>query len=120
MSENLETPRLKLIYEEEIRASLIKQFGYKNKMQTPVLDKIIINMGVGEGSADKKKIEDIINLLNIQDLKKRLMNDIKTVKNQIMHPDQLSENRKNYSEKMVGRLDGKASNRIIDYLLNNI
>ena len=37
-----------------------------------------------------------------------------------MHPDQLSENRKNYSEKMVGRLDGKASNRIIDYLLNNI
>ncbi len=57
MSENLETPRLKLIYEEEIRASLIKQFGYKNKMQTPVLDKIIINMGVGEGSADKKKIE---------------------------------------------------------------
>ncbi len=42
-----------------------------------------------------------------------------TVKDQIMHPDQLSENRRNYSEKMVGRLDGKASNRIIDYLLNN-
>ena len=42
-----------------------------------------------------------------------------TVKDQITHPDKLSENRKNYSEKMVGRLDGKASNRIIDYLLNN-
>ena len=42
-----------------------------------------------------------------------------TVKDQIMHPDQLSENRRNYSQKMVGRLDGKASNRIIDYLLNN-
>ena len=43
-----------------------------------------------------------------------------TVKDQIMHPDQLSENRRNYSEKMVGKLDGKASSRIIDYLLNNI
>jgi len=42
-----------------------------------------------------------------------------TVKDQIVHPDQLSENRRNYSEKMVGRLDGKASCRIIDYLLNN-
>ncbi len=48
MSERLDAPRLKRIYEDEIRPALSKQFGYKNWMQTPVLYKIIINMGVGE------------------------------------------------------------------------
>ena len=57
MPENNLKPRLKQVYEDEIRDALIKQFGYKNHMQTPSLDKIVINMGVGEGSSDKKKIE---------------------------------------------------------------
>ena len=57
MSEHPKAPRLKQIYVDEIRPALSKQFGYKNEMQTPVMNKIIINMGVGEGSADKKKIE---------------------------------------------------------------
>ena len=57
MSENYTAPRLKELYENEISPKLTEQFGYKNRMQQPGLEKIIINMGVGEGSADKKKIE---------------------------------------------------------------
>jgi large subunit ribosomal protein L5 len=36
---------------------LIKEFGYKNSLETPRLDKIVVNMGVGEGSADRKKVD---------------------------------------------------------------
>ena len=57
MSENGAGPRLKEVYENEICPNLMQQFGYANRMQLPGLEKIIINMGVGEGSADKKKIE---------------------------------------------------------------
>ena len=57
MSENGVGPRLKEVYENEICPNLMQQFGYANRMQLPGLEKIIINMGVGEGSADKKKIE---------------------------------------------------------------
>ena len=56
MSENAAKPRLKQVFENEIRPALNEKFGYKNRMQVPSLDKIVINMGVGEGSADKKKI----------------------------------------------------------------
>ncbi len=49
-------PRLRNAYEDKIRASLLEQFGYKNPMQVPKLDKIVINMGVGEGVQDKKKV----------------------------------------------------------------
>ena len=57
MSEIGAGPRLKEVYENEICPNLMQQFGYANRMQLPGLEKIIINMGVGEGSADKKKIE---------------------------------------------------------------
>lgn len=49
-------PRLRTSYEEKVRASLQEKFGYKNPMQVPKLDKIVINMGVGEGVQDKKKV----------------------------------------------------------------
>ena len=49
--------RLKLLYESEIRPQLMQQFGYANIMQAPKLDKIVINMGVGEGASDNKKID---------------------------------------------------------------
>jgi large subunit ribosomal protein L5 len=49
--------RLKVQFEEAIRGKLAEQFGFKNKLQIPVLDKIVINMGVGEGVADRKKVE---------------------------------------------------------------
>ena len=50
------TPRLQAVYEKEIRAALQKEFGYKNSMEIPKLDKIVINMGVGETVADSKII----------------------------------------------------------------
>jgi large subunit ribosomal protein L5 len=40
-----------------VRGKLVEQFGYKNRMQVPTLDKIVINMGIGEGVADRKKVE---------------------------------------------------------------
>jgi len=49
--------RLKEHYESVVRPNLMKEFGYKNKLQAPRLDKIVINMGVGEGVTDAKKPE---------------------------------------------------------------
>ena len=49
--------RLQDVYEKEVRPALVGEFGYKNPMAVPRLDKIVINMGVGEASQDKKKIE---------------------------------------------------------------
>jgi large subunit ribosomal protein L5 len=51
------TPRLKADYDERIVPAMIERFGYKNKLEVPKLDKIVINMGVGEASQDKKKVE---------------------------------------------------------------
>ncbi|MBX3584511.1 MAG: 50S ribosomal protein L5 [Rhizobiaceae bacterium] len=48
-------PRLKKVYEEKIRQALKDQFNYANEMQVPRLDKIVLNMGVGEATADSKK-----------------------------------------------------------------
>jgi large subunit ribosomal protein L5 len=50
-------PRLRTQYDEAIRASLTKDFGYKNPMQVPKLDKIVINIGVGEAVNDTKKVK---------------------------------------------------------------
>ena len=49
--------RLKKLYDEVIAPNLIKEFGYKNKMEVPKLTKIVLNMGVGEATEDKKAIE---------------------------------------------------------------
>ena len=48
-------PRFKALYRDSIQASLREQFKYANGMQVPRLDKIVINMGVGEATADSKK-----------------------------------------------------------------
>ncbi len=50
-------PRLKAEYDSVIRASLIKKFGYKNPMQAPKIEKVVINMGVGEAVNDRKAVE---------------------------------------------------------------
>ena len=50
-------PRLRTLYDTEIRAALKEEFGYTNDMQIPRLDKIVLNMGVGEAVADSKKIK---------------------------------------------------------------
>ena len=49
--------RLRKQYDEVIRAKLMKEFNYTNPMQVPRLDKIVINMGVGETTSDTKKID---------------------------------------------------------------
>ncbi len=52
--------RLQKQYEEVIVPALIKEFGYKNKMEVPKLTKIVLNMGVGEATEDKKAIEGAV------------------------------------------------------------
>jgi large subunit ribosomal protein L5 len=55
------TPRFKQRYHDVIKADLVKQFGYKNKMQAPKINKIVLNIGAGEGAADSKKIQQAQN-----------------------------------------------------------
>jgi large subunit ribosomal protein L5 len=52
-----EMPRMQKRYLEEMRAAMTVEFGYKNPMQVPRLDKIVINMGVGEASGDQKILD---------------------------------------------------------------
>jgi large subunit ribosomal protein L5 len=51
------TPRLRTFFEEVVRAKLSEEFGYKNKMQVPMIDKVVLNMGIGEGVNDRKKVD---------------------------------------------------------------
>ncbi len=48
-------PRLRKVYEETIRKAMLEQFKYDNEMEVPRLDKIVLNMGVGEATGDSKK-----------------------------------------------------------------
>jgi len=54
------TPRLKASYTGTVRGALKEEFSYKNDMQIPRLDKIVLNMGVGEAVADSKKIRSAV------------------------------------------------------------
>jgi large subunit ribosomal protein L5 len=51
------TPRLKRQYNDKVRAALIEEFKYSNPMQVPALEKIVLNMGIGEAVADRKKVD---------------------------------------------------------------
>jgi large subunit ribosomal protein L5 len=51
------TPRLKTHFDDVVRKKLTEDFKYGNPMQVPVLEKVVINMGVGEAVADRKKVE---------------------------------------------------------------
>jgi large subunit ribosomal protein L5 len=50
-------PRLKSDYEDRIVKAMTEKFGYKNRLEVPKLEKIVINMGVGEATQDKKRVE---------------------------------------------------------------
>src|SRR4051794_38816686 len=52
-----EMPRMQKRYREEVRAKLQEEFGYTNPMQVPRLEKIVINMGVGDATTDQKKLD---------------------------------------------------------------
>ena len=55
------SPRFKKRYNEVIRPELMKKFGYKNVLQVPRVNKIVLNIGAGEGSQDTKKIQAALN-----------------------------------------------------------
>src|SRR4030095_1711631 len=57
MAETAYTPRLRTEYDRTIRAKLTEKFGYANVMQVPRLDKVVLNMGVGDSVNDRKKAE---------------------------------------------------------------
>ncbi|BBB13878.1 50S ribosomal protein L5 [Sphingopyxis sp. FD7] len=51
------TPRMKKLYDDKIVKAMTEKFGYKNAMEVPKIEKITLNMGVGEATQDKKKVE---------------------------------------------------------------
>jgi large subunit ribosomal protein L5 len=51
------TPRLKKDYDDRIVKAMTEKFGYKNRLEVPKIEKIVINMGVGEATQDKKKVD---------------------------------------------------------------
>jgi large subunit ribosomal protein L5 len=55
------TPRLRTHFDEVVRKKLTEEFSYQNPMQVPVIEKIVINMGIGEGVNDRKKVETAAN-----------------------------------------------------------
>ncbi|MCX7646804.1 MAG: 50S ribosomal protein L5 [Rhodobacteraceae bacterium] len=59
------TPRLKALYRDKIRAALKQEFGYRNDMQIPKLEKIVLNMGVGEAVKDTKKVKNAAEELSL-------------------------------------------------------
>ncbi|WP_036285022.1 50S ribosomal protein L5 [Methylocystis sp. ATCC 49242] len=59
------TPRMKKHYDEVVREALTKQFGYKNALEVPVIEKIVLNMGVGEAVNDTKKVTSAANDLGL-------------------------------------------------------
>lgn len=51
------TPRMRKQYDDVIVKAMTEKFGYKNRMEVPKIEKIVLNMGVGEATQDKKKVE---------------------------------------------------------------
>jgi len=65
MSEASTVARLKRQYDDVIKADLQKQFNYGNVMEIPQLEKVVLNMGVGEAVADSKKIKSVVEYLGL-------------------------------------------------------
>ncbi len=57
MADTAYTPRLRAEYDKKIRGMMTEKFGYANVMQVPRLDKVVLNMGVGDSVNDRKKAE---------------------------------------------------------------
>src|SRR5499427_11105488 len=57
MAETAYAPRLRAEYDRKIKSQLTEKFGYANVMQVPRLDKVVLNMGIGEAVNDRKKAE---------------------------------------------------------------
>jgi large subunit ribosomal protein L5 len=57
MADAANLTRMQQLYVDKVRAQMIEQFGYKNLMEVPKIEKIVLNMGVGEATQDKKKVD---------------------------------------------------------------
>ena len=57
MADAANLTRMQQLYVDKVRAQMVEQFGYKNLMEIPKIDKIVLNMGVGEATQDKKKVD---------------------------------------------------------------
>jgi len=65
MSDVKELPRLRQHYDSVVRKQLTEEFGYTNPMEVPKLEKIVINMGVGEAAGDQKKLDAAVGDLTL-------------------------------------------------------
>jgi large subunit ribosomal protein L5 len=65
MVEAVYKARMKALYDDKIVAAMTEKFGYKNRMQVPRIDKIVINMGVGEATQDKKKVDQAVSEMEL-------------------------------------------------------
>ena len=65
MSDVKEQPRLRQHYDAVVRKQLAEEFGYSNPMEVPKLEKIVINMGVGEAAGDQKKLDAAVSDLTL-------------------------------------------------------
>jgi large subunit ribosomal protein L5 len=82
--------RLRKQYEDVIRKGLVEKFGYKNPMAVPKLTKIVLNMGVGEASQDKKKIEGAVdNMAAIAGQKPNITKSTKAIANFKLRENQM-------------------------------
>jgi large subunit ribosomal protein L5 len=59
------TPRLRTYFDDVVREKLSKEFSYRSRLQVPVIEKIVINMGIGEGVNDRKKVESAASDLSL-------------------------------------------------------
>ena len=65
MSDVKQQPRLRRHYDDVVRKALSEEFGYSNPMEVPKLEKIVINMGVGEAAGDQKKLDSAVGDLTL-------------------------------------------------------
>ena len=72
------TPRLKTLYATTIKAAMKEEFGYKNDMMIPRLDKIVLNMGVGDAVKDTKKVKHAQDALTLIAGQKAVVTKAKT------------------------------------------
>lgn len=84
MAEAKSEPRFKTLYKDTIRKAMLEEFKYSNEMQIPRVSKVVINMGVGEATADSKKparaAEDLSQIAGQKAVVTRARNSIATFK----------------------------------------
>ncbi|MBX8811840.1 50S ribosomal protein L5 [Pseudochrobactrum algeriensis] len=84
MAEAKNEPRFKTLYKDTIRKAMLEEFKYSNEMQIPRVSKVVINMGVGEATADSKKparaAEDLSQIAGQKAVVTRARNSIATFK----------------------------------------